>query len=119
MTTAFAIVALFGMSAFTAWLCRLSLRSITHTPAPSIKGVLREHAPALLGLPGVRYVGLGESGGLPCIVVVTEALTEDEASLIPARLDCWTVRRRTICDPRASAWRPIPSPTDSARSLRR
>jgi hypothetical protein len=119
MTTAFAIGALVGLSAFTGWLCRLSLRSITSAAAPPISSVLREHAPALLGLHGVRHVGLGESGGLPCIVVVTEALTEDEASCIPARLGCWRVRRRTMCDPRVSARRPIPSPAESARRLQR
>ncbi len=119
MTTAFAILALFGVSASTAWLCRLSLRSITSAAAPPISSVLREHAPALLALHGVRHVGLGESGGLPYIVVVTDALTEDEASRIPTRLGCWRVRRRTICDPRAAAGRPIPSPTDEARCLQR
>jgi hypothetical protein len=116
MTTAVGIVALVGVSVFTAWLCRLSLRSVKPAGAPPISSVLREHAPALLGLPGVLHVELGESGGSPCIVVVTVALTEDEASRVPTRLDSWRVCRRTVCDLRASAGRPIPSPAEITRS---
>jgi len=102
MTTAFVISVLVGVSAFAAWLCWRSLRSISDAASP-IERAYRKNRASLLALPGVRSVSVGEVGSVPCLVVVARELTERESSDVPARLDGWEVRRQTVEDDRGSA----------------
>ena len=102
MVTAFVIVVIVVDSVCTAWLGRLCLHSISDA-APPIEQVFKRHRPSLLGLPGVHFVALGETKGVPCIVVYARELTEHESSRIPASLEGWEVRRQTVHDGRGPA----------------
>ena len=102
MVTAFVIVVIVGVSVCTAWLARLCLHSISDA-APPIEQVFRRHRSSLLELPGVRFVAIGETKGVPCIIVYARELTEHESSRIPASLDGWEVRRQTMDDGHGSA----------------
>jgi hypothetical protein len=102
MTTAFVILVVVGVCAFDVWLGWRSLRSVSDA-SPPIEKVFRRNRSSLLALPGVRSVGIGEVGGVPCIVVFARELTEHESSDVPARLDGWEVRRQTVDDERQDA----------------
>ena len=53
--------------------------------------VLDEHGPGLMALPGVVGVGIGETGGLPCIRVFVVERTPVLESSIPPTLHGYPV----------------------------
>jgi hypothetical protein len=53
--------------------------------------VLEEHAPALMALPGVVGVGVGEREGAPCLRVFVARRTPEIATAIPAELGGYPV----------------------------
>jgi hypothetical protein len=53
--------------------------------------VLDEHTPGLMALPGVVGVGIGETGGLACVVVYINVKTGEAVSGIPAGLDGYPI----------------------------
>lgn len=95
MVTAFVIVVIVVVSVGTAWLGRLCLQSISDA-APPIEQVFKRHRSSLLELPGVHFVAIGETHGVPCVVVYARELSEHESSRIPASLEGWEVRRQTV-----------------------
>jgi hypothetical protein len=108
MATVIAVLTIVGVSAGAAWLCRVSLRSVSYA-APPIEGVVDRHRASLLDLPGVLSVGVGEAEGVACILVTTRALTAHESSSIPATVDGWHVRQETV-DERRGPGRPRITP---------
>ena len=59
-------------------------------PRP-ITEVLREHADALMALPGVNGVAQGEKNGETCVLVLVVELTDELRALVPDDLDGYPV----------------------------
>ncbi len=56
-------------------------------PSPDVHESKAAHTPALMKVPGVVGVAVGESEGTPCIRVFVDAMTDDICARVPPQLD--------------------------------
>jgi len=57
----------------------------------TLEEVHREHADRLMTLPGVVGVGIGETGGKPCLLVLVDNITPEVRAKIPTILNGYSV----------------------------
>ena len=62
----------------------------------AIEDVLRKNEGRLMAIPGVIGVGIGESEGMPIIIIMVKELTSELKNKLPYKLDSFDVKVEVV-----------------------